>query len=89
MIDGLKLIQSRRNLDRMIKTLPVLFASGAQDPLGGMGKGVIRTKEAFEKAGMLRTGIRLYPKMRHGILGETDREQVYADLLAWMLEQLF
>ena len=89
MIDGLKLIQNRRNLDRMIKTLPVLFISGAQDPLGDMGKGVVRTREAFEKAGMLRTSIRLYPKMRHGILGETGREQVYADLLAWMLEQLF
>jgi alpha-beta hydrolase superfamily lysophospholipase len=38
---------------------------------------------------MLRTGIRLYPKMRHGILGETGHEQVCADLLAWMLEQLF
>ena len=89
MIDGLRMNQSRRNLDRMIKTLPVLFVSGAEDPLGDMGKGVEKTRAAFEKAGMLRTGIRLYPKMRHGILGETGREQVCADLLAWMLEQLF
>ena len=89
MIDGLRMIQSRRNLDKMIKTLPVLFLSGEQDPLGDMGKGVVKTKNAFEKAGMLRTSLRLYPNMRHGILGETGREQVCADLLAWMLEQLF
>ena len=89
MIDGLRMIQSSRNLDKMIKTLPVLFASGQDDPVGNMGEGVRQTMEAFEKAGMLNLTLRLYPGMGHEILFEEGRETVQKDILAWMLEQLY
>ncbi len=89
MIDGLRIIQSRSNLDRMIKTLPVLFVSGQDDPVGNMGEGVRQTYEAFEKAGMLNLRMKLYPGMRHEILNEEGREGVMEDILAWMLEQLY
>ena len=89
MIDGLRTIQNHRNLDRMIKTLPVLFASGEDDPVGGRGEGVRQTYEAFEKAGMLNLKLKLYPGMGHEILFEEGHEAVQADILAWMLEQLY
>ncbi len=89
MIDGLRMNQSRRNLDRMIKTLPVLFVSGEDDPVGNMGEGVRQAFEAFQNAGMLNVKMKLYPGMRHEILNEDGREGVREDLLAWMLEQLY
>ena len=89
MIDGLRMIQNPRNLDKMIKTLPVLFSSGQDDPVGNMGEGVRQAYEAFRKAGMLNVKMKLYPGMRHEILNEDGREAVQEDLLAWLLEQLY
>ena len=88
-IDGLRMIQNPRNLDKMIKTLPVLFSSGQDDPVGNMGEGVRQAYEAFRKAGMLNVKMKLYPGMRHEILNEDGHEAVQEDLLAWMLEQLY
>ena len=89
MIDGMRMNQNHRNLDKMIKTLPVLFASGQNDPVGNMGEGVRQTVDAFRKAGMLNTKLKLYPDKGHEILFEDGYEAVEADLLAWMLEQLY
>ena len=89
LIDGLRMIQNHRNLDRMIKTLPVLFASGEEDPVGSRGEGVRQTCEAFEKAGMLNLRMKLYPGMGHEILMEEGCEEVQKDILAWILEQLY
>ena len=89
LIDGLRMNQNARNLDKMIKTLPVLFSSGQNDPVGNMGEGVRQTMDAFEKAGMLNLTLRLYPDMGHEILFEEGCESVQKDILAWMLEQLY
>lgn len=84
MIAGLRMIQNRRNLDKMIKTLPVLFVSGDHDPVGDLGKGVMAAQRAFERAGMLRMKLKLYDGMRHEILNEPGHAQVYADILQWI-----
>ncbi len=88
MIVGLRFIQKPRNLDRMIKTLPVLFTSGDHDPVGNMGKGVLTAHLAFEKAGMLDTQVKLYPGLRHEILNETAHDEIYADILHWILKRI-
>ena len=63
---------------------PVLFISGEQDPVGDCGKGVRRAAESFRRVGVERVDCRLYPGLRHEILCEDCREQVYQDLLNWM-----
>ena len=72
------------NLARIPKELPVLFASGDADPVGDYGKGVRAACESLEKAGMKHLTLKLYPGARHEVLNETNREEVYADLLDWM-----
>lgn len=74
-------------LDRMPKALPMLFVSGAEDPVGGFGKGVRKAVENLEKAG-LRPELKLYPGMRHEILNEFDREQVYRDIGGWLTSHI-
>lgn len=64
--------------------LPVLIISGAKDPIGLNGKGVISVCDKLENAG-IEPKIILYPGMRHEILNEDDREKVYADILDWLM----
>ncbi len=64
-------------------TLPILIISGAKDPIGLNGKGVIAVCDKLEKAGH-QPQIILYPGMRHEILNEDDREKVYGDILSWL-----
>lgn len=85
MIKGLSLIQRQSNLKNMPKNLPIFFMSGKLDPVGDLGKGVIKTAEAFNKAGMQNILVKLYPEDRHEILNETDRETVYEDILHWII----
>ena len=71
-------------LRKMPKDLPVLFVSGAEDPVGNFGKGVEQVRKSFEAVGMQDITWILYENDRHEILNETDRSLVYRDLYAWL-----
>ena len=60
--------------------------SGAKDPVGMNGKGVLAAADSLESAGILPEVI-LYPGDRHEILNEEDREKVYEDV-AWFLQKV-
>lgn len=79
----------QENLSAMKKDLPVLFIAGGDDPVGNYGKGVLRSAEAFRKAGMLDVSCKIYPLGRHEILNEIKREEVYQDISSWLNGKLF
>ena len=87
MFHGMAKILNRDYLACMPKDLPVLFIAGEKDPVGNFGKGVKRAVRTFEEAGMKNIECRLYPEGRHEILNETNREEVYADVIAWIGRQ--
>lgn len=62
--------------------LPVLLISGAKDPIGFNGKGVIAVCDNLEEAG-IRPQVILYPGFRHEILNEKEHEKVFEDVLSW------
>ena len=64
-------------------TLPILLVSGAKDPVGMNGKGVINVCDNLEAVGHTPTCY-LYPGDRHEILFEDDREKIFADILSWL-----
>lgn len=72
------------NAAKIPKKLPLFIVSGAQDPVGGLGKGVKESYDMYKEAGMLDLTYKLYENDRHEILNETDRQVVFEDLLAWM-----
>lgn len=84
MLQGLRMIQNTNNLNRMQKDLPVHFFAGQDDPVGDMGKGVLKCANAFEDVGMKHVTKKLYSGMRHEALNEVGKEQVYDDLLNWL-----
>ena len=88
MMKGIYYVEQPKNLQNMKKHLPVLFIAGKEDPVGPYGKGVEQAHKAFQKAGMVRTSIKLYPDCRHEILNETNRQEVYQNVLTWLLQIL-
>ena len=63
--------------------LPVLFISGADDPCTVNKKGFEKSLQSMRSAGYRQVSGRLYPGMRHEILNEIGKEQVYADVEAF------
>lgn len=88
MMEGIGLISQPKNLEKMNKSVPVYFMSGDEDPVGDYGKGVEKAYQAFCKAGMRDVMIRLYPRGRHEMLNERNREDVYRDILNWLNEKV-
>ncbi|MCQ2428212.1 MAG: alpha/beta hydrolase [Clostridia bacterium] len=64
--------------------LPLLLVSGAEDPVGGYGKGVAKVASTLAGAGAKRMTVKLFPGDRHEILNETDREAVYGYIDGWI-----
>ena len=81
---GMISMQKKESVYMIPKNLPILFASGADDPVGGFGKGVRKVYEKYKQAGIQDVTLRLYPGDRHEILNETDRQQVYEELYEWL-----
>ena len=85
MLGGIRFNQKPANLKKMDPSMPVLFISGEDDPVGAMGKGVKRSCAAFQKAGMQDVTIKLYAGLRHEILNEKPMQQTaYADIHDWL-----
>lgn len=75
-------ITSEDWIRRLPKELPVLLISGDQDPLGDFGKGIRRLHSRLRETGHDVEMI-LYPGARHALITETNRDEVYRDLLSF------
>ena len=67
------------------KNLPTLVVSGDRDPVGNFGKGVKYVYDNLKKNGA-NVELKLYPGARHELFNETNREEVFADLVSWLGE---
>ena len=77
-------LKLHRQEDRIPRSLPLFILSGAQDPVGEFGRGVRRVFRRYKKIGMTDAEMILYPDDRHEILNETDKENVWHDILSWI-----
>jgi alpha-beta hydrolase superfamily lysophospholipase len=68
--------------------LPLLIASGSEDPLSGGGQLVELLGTRYREAGLGDVTVRVYPGARHEILNETNRDEVTADIIGWLREHL-
>ncbi len=85
---GISRLHDRRFLAKMPRSLPVLFVSGEEDPVGDFGRGVIRVARSFRQLGMEHVTLKLYPGARHEILNELNRKDVYRDICYWIKKRL-
>lgn len=75
-------------LKQMPRSLPVFFLAGEDDPVGDYGRSVERVYKSFKELGMENVQMKLYPKDRHEILNEVDREDIYGDIYRWILQRI-
>ena len=66
------------------KDMPTLVVSGDDDPVGNYGKGpaYVYKKLLIERCS--NVSLKLYSGARHELFNETNRDEVFADLLAWL-----
>ncbi len=83
------LIRLTKNANRgawfkaMPEGLPILLVSGAEDPVGGMSRGVEAVRRKLERAGKQVT-CHLYEGYRHEILNDACYGQVVEDIRAFV-----
>ena len=76
------------NSEKVIKTVPkdlkIIFMSGNEDPVGENGNGVQRAFELYKELGLTNVEIKLYPKKRHELLKEKNKEEIFKDIYNWI-----
>jgi alpha-beta hydrolase superfamily lysophospholipase len=66
------------------KTLPIYIFSGAEDPVGAYGKGPAEVYDRLKRTGHEDLTLKIYPGGRHEMLNESNKTEVYEDILAWI-----
>ena len=88
MLSGLATVGSAREISRMSKDIPIILMSGDADPVGGWGVQVAKVYSLLVRAGCRDVAYKFYPGARHEILNETNRAEVYKDILDWLCAKI-
>src|SRR3954471_6850894 len=89
-VDGRQMFVSARQLadperlGRLRADLPVYIAVGEHDPVNGQLALVQPLVQRLQDAGLSDVTLVVYPEARHEVFNETNRDQVVAELLAWL-----
>lgn len=89
LLNGMAYTGKKENVRKMNANIPILLLSGDKDPVGNDGKGVIKTYKTFLKCGIKDVSYKLYPNLRHDILNEDCKEDIYKDITDWLDSKLF
>lgn len=68
---------------KLPQNLPIFIISGANDPVGSKGRGVLAVADNLVDAG-IEPEVILYPGLRHEILNEENKDRVYSDILQFI-----
>ena len=70
--------------DEYPKELPTLVVSGDMDPVGNYGKGPDYVYKHLLISGCKSVELKMYEGARHELFNETNREEVFSDLVGWL-----
>lgn len=88
MFSLMKRMQDEKNINKIPKELPVKIISGTDDSVGNYGKGVTLAYEKYKSCGIKDIEIKLYDGLRHEILNEPCRKEIYEEIYEWMLKRI-
>ena len=71
------------NLRQVPENLPIGMFCGEEDAAGGFGKGPKAALELYRNYGK-NVSLKLYPGARHEVLNETNKDEVYRDILSFI-----
>jgi alpha-beta hydrolase superfamily lysophospholipase len=81
----LNCIHLNESITKINRNLPVYVFSGSSDPVGSMGASTTALVNAYRNLGINDLEYVLYPGARHETLHETNREEVFDNLLTWII----
>lgn len=78
-------LYKRENLAKLNSDTPIGIFSGTMDPIGGKNSiKAVKLKELYDKCGVKDCCIKLYDGARHELFNEINREEFFADILAFI-----
>ncbi len=81
---GLNTIHTEKNIRKVRKNIPILLFAGTGDPVGAYTKSIKKLATMYRKHDVQRVDEKYYQDGRHEMLSETNRDEVYADILEWI-----
>ena len=87
LLGGLQQISKASNLAQIDPALPLLVMGGACDPVSE-GKRLEVLANALRNAGNRNVQLTIYPQARHELFNEIHRDEVTADVIAWLNQAL-
>ncbi len=81
---GISNLYDKQKLNKIPKNLPIYIFSGENDPVGKMGKGVIKLYKMYKKLGLENIKYKLYKNGRHEMLNEKNRDKVTKDIIDFL-----
>ncbi len=87
LLAGLDHISQPRHLAEIAPDLPLLIIGGECDPVSA-GKRLNDLSTALRRAGSREVQLNLYSNARHELFNESHREEVTADVVAWLDKHL-
>ncbi len=88
LLGGLIEISERPRLSLIPSQLPIYIFGGDSDPVGGFGKGISRLSDELRASGIKNVKLKLYKEGRHEMVNETNKEEVFTDVINWLNEQI-
>ncbi len=81
-------VNSKKWYSEYPKTLPTILMSGDMDPVGNYGEGVRYVYDTLVASGVKDITLKLYEGARHELFNETNRSEVFDDMLKFMEERI-
>ncbi|MDR3643821.1 MAG: alpha/beta hydrolase [Clostridia bacterium] len=83
-LEALRRAGSEESIGKIPTGLPIFSVSGSMDPFGEYGDGIKRLFELFRRNGIADASYKIYQGGRHEMLRETNRKDVFSDIIAWL-----
>jgi len=81
---GLNDIHKKNNMKKIPSSLPILFVTGEEDPVGDYGKTIRALASDYKNNGVKVVDTKFYEGYRHEILNEEISERVMDDIVSWI-----
>ena len=85
---GLSRIYKKEFLKKIRKDMHVLIIAGDKDPVGQNGKGPTALVKLYSKLGLEDVNLSLKNNLRHEILNEEEKQEIYDEILAFVKKEV-
>lgn len=80
-------VEDKKNISLIPEKLPVLLASGEEDPVGNYAKDVIQVYKIYHNQ-IDDIELQIYANCRHELCNELNKEKIYQDIYDWLMRHI-